>query len=51
MSDPVTRVASADTSTPEAPAGYEAPRIEQVLTQDKLQQESLYAGPPSPLEW
>ena len=27
-----------------APADYEAPRVEQVLTQEKLETEVLYAG-------
>jgi hypothetical protein len=31
-----------------APAGYEAPRVEQVLTQEKLEAEVLYAGQPAP---
>jgi len=44
-------VAPAETSTPEAETGYEAPRVEEVLTQDKLQQETLFAGRITPVEW
>jgi len=52
MSDPNERhEAPAEKSTSEAPAGYEAPRVERVLTQKKLQQETLFAGGVTPLEW
>jgi hypothetical protein len=38
------QAAPADISTSRAPAGYEAPRVERVLTQETLDQEALYAG-------
>ena len=52
MSDPNERhAAPTEQSTPEAQAGYEAPRVERILTQKKLQQETLFAGELTPLEW
>jgi hypothetical protein len=52
MSNPDERpVAPAQKSTPEAQTGYEAPRVEEVLTQEKLQQETLFAGRITPVEW
>jgi hypothetical protein len=52
MSDPTDRhVAPVETSTPGTQSGYEAPRVEHVLTEKTLQQETLYAGRITPVEW
>jgi hypothetical protein len=51
MSEPTKKPGGpGEPSRAEVPAGYEAPRVEQVLTQEKLEAEVLYAGEPTPAE-
>jgi hypothetical protein len=47
MDESTQKPAPTETSTPGAPGGYEAPRVERALTQETLEQEVLYAGRPS----
>jgi hypothetical protein len=47
MAESTKKPAAPTEMSTEGPTGYEAPRVEQVLTQETLEAEVLYAGEPT----